>query len=45
MKTKEEIILELLVSLNNSNSGRIDTRPEYAIKQYEDLVKRGVIKR
>ena len=43
-KTKEEIIYELLLSLNNGDSGYIDRRVDYAIQQYEQLVKAGIIK-
>ena len=43
-KTKEEIIYELLLSLNRGNSGYIDGRPRCAIEQYEQLVKNGIIK-
>ena len=43
-KTKEEIIYEILLSLNNGNSGYIDERVKYAIKQYEQLVEQKIIK-
>jgi hypothetical protein len=38
MKTKEEIIYELLISLNQGNCGYIDCRVDYAIRQYEQLI-------
>lgn len=41
--TKEEIILYLLLSLNEGNCGYISDRVGYAIKQYEKLVKKGII--
>lgn len=44
MKTKEEIILEILLSLNAGNSGYIDDRPAYAYNQYKKLVEQGIIK-
>ena len=43
-KTKEEIIYEILLSLNNGNSGYIDERVKYDIKQYEQLVEQKIIK-
>lgn len=43
-KTREEIIYELLLSLNNGNSGYINSRVEYAIEQYEKLVEENIIK-
>lgn len=42
--TKEEIILQLVLSLNRGNSGGVFDRVRYAIDQYEELVKYGVIK-
>ena len=48
-KTKEEIIYELLVSINQGNSdylrasGKATPRVDLAIAQYEALVDRGVI--
>ena len=38
-KTKEEIIYELVLSLNKGNSGYAHERVKYAIKQYEELEK------
>ena len=43
-KTKEEIIYELLISLNQGNSGGASTRVDVARKQYELLLEEGVIK-
>lgn len=48
-KTKEEIIYELLISINQGNSdylrsdGEATPRVDLAISQYEALVKRGII--
>jgi hypothetical protein len=42
-KTKEEIIFELLKSLNQGNSGYVDGRIDKAIEQYDDLVSEGII--
>ena len=42
-KTKEEIIFELLLSLNKGNSGYIDDRIYKAIEQYDYLVSEGII--
>ena len=42
--TKEEIILQLVLSLNRGNSGGAYDRVRYAIDQYEQLVDRGIIK-
>lgn len=44
-KTKEEIIYELVLSLNKGNSGYVDQRVDYAIKQYEQLVKYKILTR
>lgn len=44
MKTKAEIILELVISLNKGNSGYINDRVAYAIDQYYQLVRHDVIK-
>ena len=43
-KTKAEIILELVLSLNKSDSGFTDKRVDYAINQYNQLVAQGIIK-
>lgn len=43
-KTREEIIYELVLSLNNGNVSYTDTRMELAIKQYNQLVQNGIIK-
>lgn len=42
--TKEEIILQLVLSLNRGDSGEIWDRVLHAERQYELLVKRGIIK-
>ena len=42
--TKEEIILQLVLSLNRGNCGGAYDRVSYAIAQYERLVAAGVIK-
>lgn len=44
MKSREDIIYELLLSLNQGNSGYINNRVQYAIEQYEELVSKGIIK-
>ena len=41
--TKEEIILNLLFTLNKGNCGTIADRPYYAIEQYNRLVAKGII--
>ena len=43
-KTKAEIILELVLSLNKSDFGFADKRVDYAINQYNQLVAQGIIK-
>jgi hypothetical protein len=43
-KTREDIIFELVKSLNIGNSGYVDSRVDYAIEQYNQLVRSGVIK-
>lgn len=42
--TKAEIILQLVCSLNAGDSGYINDRVGYAVRQYEQLVDRGIIK-
>lgn len=42
--TKEEIILQLVLSLNRCNSGGAYDRVGFAVRQYEQLVDRGIIK-
>ena len=42
--TKEEIILKLVCSLNNGSSGYVQDRVQYAVAQYNELVKKGIIK-
>lgn len=43
-KTKAEVILDLVISLNRGNSGYIGERVRYATEQYSKLVESGVIK-
>lgn len=49
-KTREELIFDLLISLNNGDSGYITSgdeatpRIDIAIAQYDALVKRGVVR-
>lgn len=43
-KTKAEVILDLVLSLNRGNSGSIESRPRFAEQQYKELVGRGIIK-
>lgn len=40
---KENLIIELLVSLNQGNSGYINDRVKYAIEQYNQLVENNII--
>ena len=42
--TKAEIIVQLVCSLNAGNSKYITDKVRYAIEQYEQLVKKGIIK-
>lgn len=42
-KEKEEIIYELVLSLNNGNSSYVNERVELAIAQYNDLVENQII--
>ena len=42
--TKAEIILQLVLSLNRGDSGSTYDRVGYAVRQYEQLVDRGIIK-
>ena len=42
-KEKEEIIYEILLSLNNGNSCCVDERVEIAVEQYNELIKNGII--
>ena len=42
-KTKAEVILELVMSLNRGSCGYIADRPGYAIEQYRRLVEAGII--
>ena len=39
---KEEIIMQLLISLNQGDSGYISDRVRYATEQYEQLRKNGI---
>ena len=43
-KTKEEIIYELLISLNNGNNATMYERVKYAKVQYSQLVEEGIVK-
>lgn len=43
-KTRAEIILELVVSMNRGNSDYINDRVASAIYQYDQLVRSGIIK-
>lgn len=43
-KTREEIIYELVLSLNNGNSSYVNDRVELAIDQYDKLVEKDIIK-
>ena len=42
-KTKEEIILDLVMSLNRGDCGTIADRPYYAIEQYNRLINKGIL--
>lgn len=42
-KTREEIIYELVLSLNNGNTSYSNDRVQLAIFQYEDLVKNKIV--
>ena len=42
--TKFEIIFELLKAMNRGDSGYINERVSDAIKQYEQLVEKGIYK-
>lgn len=42
-KEKEEIIYELLLSLNNGNTCYVNDRVRLAINQYDDLVENKII--
>ena len=42
--TKEEIILQLVLSLNRGDSGGAYDRVNIAVNQYEKMVARGIIK-
>lgn len=41
--TKEEIILKLVCSLNTGSCGYVDDRVRWAIDQYNQMVKAGVV--
>lgn len=43
-KTKDQIIYELLLSLNEGNCGYVDSRVDYAVQQYEQLRKKGIVR-
>lgn len=42
-KTRENIIYELVLSLNKGSSGVLDSRVDTAIQQYNSMVKKGII--
>ena len=42
-KSKAQIILDLVLSLNKGNSGYVDDRVSCAIEQYDTLVRKGII--
>jgi hypothetical protein len=42
-KEREEIIYELLLSLNNGNSCYTNERVSLAMEQYDELVKNGIV--
>lgn len=42
-KSREDIIFELLISLNQGNCAYVDERVDYAIKQYDVLLARGIV--
>ena len=42
-KTRAEVILELVISMNRGNCGYINERVRYACEQYNELVKRSII--
>ena len=39
MTEKENMIFQILLSLNNGNSGYADERVRLAVKQYDQLIK------
>ena len=41
--SKEELIIQLLISLNKGDSGYINERVRYAIEQYDKLVKEKIL--
>lgn len=43
-KTREQLIFELVLSLNNGNTGYTNDRVKTAICQFEQLVGEGIIK-
>ena len=44
VKTKADIILDLVLSLNRGDSLGVESRVEWAERQYNDMVARGIIK-
>ena len=42
--TKADIILDLVLSLNRGDSLGVESRVMWAERQYNDMVKRGIIK-
>lgn len=43
-KSKEEIIYELVLSLNKGDSYYVNQRVDVALEQYNKLVEKGVVK-
>ena len=43
-KTKEEIVYELVLSLNKGDSYYVDQRVDVALEQYNKLVEKGIVK-
>lgn len=43
-KTKEEIVYELVLSLNKGDSYYVNQRVDVALEQYNKLVEKGIIK-
>ena len=41
--TKADIILDLVLSLNRGDSLGVESRVQWAERQYDDMVKRGII--
>lgn len=43
-KTKEEIVYELVLSLNKGDSYYVNQRVDVALEQYNKLVEKGIVK-